>query len=43
MVESFADQLAGRQQNSRGIGWQRVEFCNQCGALLFGYPSVQDK
>jgi hypothetical protein len=28
MVESFADELAGGQQNARRIGWERAEFCN---------------
>ena len=43
MVESFTDQFAGRQQNTRGNGWQRVEFRDQCGSLFLGYPPMQDK
>ncbi len=43
MAEFFPDQLASRQQNARGIGWKRVEFCDQSGTLLLGYPPVQDK
>lgn len=43
MVEPFPDQLAGRQQNTRCIRWQRIEFCDQCGTLFLGYTPVQDK
>jgi hypothetical protein len=43
MVESFADELAGGQQNARRIGWQRVEFCDERGALLPGHPSVKNE
>lgn len=43
MVESFADELAGGEQNTRRIGWQRIEFCDERGALFPGHPSVKNE
>ena len=43
MIESFTNQLSGRQQNARRIGRQCVKFRDQCCALPLGFPSVQDK
>jgi hypothetical protein len=43
MVESFADELAGGEQNTRRIGWQRIEFFDERGALLPGHPSVKNE
>ena len=43
MVESFADELAGDQQNARRTGWQRAEFCDERGALLPGHPPVKNE
>lgn len=41
MIESFADEFAGGQQNARRIRWQRVEFCDERGTLFPGHPPVK--
>ncbi len=43
MVETFADELASGQQNARRIGWERIEFCDERGALLPGHPPVKNE
>lgn len=43
MIKPFTDQLAGRQQDTRRIRWQRAQFLDECRALLLGYSPVQDK
>jgi predicted GH43/DUF377 family glycosyl hydrolase len=41
MVEAFADELSGRQQDARRVGWQaRPVLTNEGGALLLRHSAV---
>jgi hypothetical protein len=43
VIETFADQLAGGQQDARRIGRKRVLTWHQCRPLLPGHSAVQDE
>ena len=41
MVETFADELARRQQDAWRLRRQRIKFCNAGGPLLLRHSTVQ--
>lgn len=41
MVEAFADESPGREQDPRCVGWQRIKFGNQILTLPLRHPTVQ--